>query len=218
MKKYAIIVAAGSGTRFGAELPKQFLCIDDIPIFIHSINKFLNADPSIEIVLVIDSKIKELVQELLSKHDLLVKIKLTDGGDTRSESVQKGLAAIGEEGIVLIHDAARPFVSEKLIQSIYEVAKLQKAVVPIVPVADSMIHINGDTVDRSEYYTVQTPQGFDVELLKKAYSIMDKKVFTDDASLLRALGIKVYTIDGETGNIKITYNDALTVRLLDKIQ
>lgn len=218
MKKYAIIVAAGSGTRFGAELPKQFLCIDDIPIFIHSINKFLNADSSIEIVLVIDTKMKDLVQEFLSKHDLLVKIKLADGGSTRSESVQNGLAAIGDEGVVLIHDAARPFVSEKLIQAIYEVVVSQKAVVPIVPVADSMININGDTVDRSEYCTVQTPQGFDVALLKKAYSEMDNGAYTDDASLLRARGIQVHTITGETGNIKITYNDALTLRLLDKIQ
>ena len=171
MNQYVIILAGGKGLRMGATVPKQFLEIKGKAIILHTLEKFKEALPLAELLLVLPKSEMPLWQEI-SGGTTVENIKTTSGGDTRFESVKAGLRLIGSEGVVGVHDAVRPFVSIETIQAAFNTAESTGTAVPVVDLKDSIRKVNSDqsvTVNRSNLKIVQTPQCFDVDILKKAY-------------------------------------------------
>jgi len=208
LKKYAIIVAGGNGTRANTPIPKQFMNLDGKPVIMHTISKFAEAGINIEIILVLNKDHQNYWQELCKEHNFTIEIKIAEGGENRFESVKNGLAMISDEGIVAIHDAARPLVSTKTIITSYKAAEMYGNAVPAIPLTDSIRQIDSSksiAVDRTRYCVIQTPQCFLASILKKAYSSAEYKIhFTDDASVVEASGEKIHLVDGNPDNIKIT--------------
>ena len=205
MKKFAIIVAGGSGLRMGKEIPKQFLLLDGKPIVIHTINKFISEVD--EIILVLPESQIAYWEELCIKYNFKHNIKITKGGQTRFQSVKNGLELIHEEGIVAIHDAVRPFITEETIKESIKTALIQGSAIVSISLNDSIREdINGlnRALDRRQYKLIQTPQSFQVNLIKKAYEQEEKSTFTDDASVAENIGIKIHLIEGSVRNIKLT--------------
>lgn len=215
MDKYAIILAGGTGSRAGGSLPKQFQMLGEIPIVWWSVRAFYNEDKKCKIVIVIHPEYKEVWDTLynsLPEEDKHIPIEVTPGGKDRLASVRSGLSMIPpyKEGEVLVavHDAARPAVSRKVIETGWETAKSHGTAIPVVEMTDS-IRIKGDngesnSVDRSRYVRVQTPQIFELSILRKGYSEETSTTFTDDASLIEASGYKVHLYPGDECNIKVT--------------
>ena len=208
---YIIIVAGGKGTRMGSDVPKQFLPIADKPVLMHTIERFYDYDHALGIIIVLPKNQQATWQSLCEKHKFTIPHRVADGGATRFESSKNGLALIpeGEDGVVGFHDGVRPFVSNKVIDSCYETAREEYSAVPVVPVTDTLRHVDSRTtrtftVDRSLYRAVQTPQVFDISLAKQAFNQPDRKTFTDDASVVESLGISINTVEGNKENIKIT--------------
>jgi 2-C-methyl-D-erythritol 4-phosphate cytidylyltransferase len=205
MKKFAIIVAGGSGLRMGKEIPKQFLLLDGKPIVIHTINKFISEVD--EIILVLPESQIAYWEELCIKYNFKHNIKITKGGQTRFQSVKNGLELIHEEGIVAIHDAVRPFITEETIRESIKTALIHSSAIVSISLNDSIREdINGlnRALDRRQYKLIQTPQSFQVNLIKKAYEQEEKSTFTDDASVAENIGIKIHLIEGSVRNIKLT--------------
>jgi 2-C-methyl-D-erythritol 4-phosphate cytidylyltransferase len=214
LKKYAIIVAGGSGTRMGSAVPKQFLKLNGLPILMHTINKFDDSKIGIEIILVLNKEMHSQWNELVAQHNFTTPVKIAEGGETRFHSVKNGLALLKDEGIVAVHDAVRPLVSAKTILSAYKTAEMYGNAVPAIPLHDSIRQIESSksiAVDRSKYCVIQTPQCFSTEIIKRAYLKEYKFNFTDDATVVEALGEKIQLIDGSAENIKITTPLDLTV-------
>lgn len=210
MKKYAILVAGGKGLRMGGDIPKQFLPLGGKPVLMRTIEAFVEALPDIQIILVLPSSQQDYWRGLCRQYSFSVPMQIADGGDTRFHSVSNGLALIpeGTAGIVGVHDGVRPFVSSETIRRCYECAEAKGAVVPVVPVVETVRQMLEDgrskTVSRDEYRLVQTPQTFDVQLLKKAYRQPFQPFFTDDASVVEAMGEQICLVEGNRENIKIT--------------
>ena len=207
MKKYVIIVAGGKGLRMGSDLPKQFLPMGDKPVLMHTLEVFRRYDETLQIIVVLPREQQDFWKQLCQKHSFAVEHTLADGGETRFYSVKNGLALVQEPGLVGVHDGVRPFVSVGVIRRCYDLAKVQKAVIPVVDVVETLRHLTNagsETVSRNDYKLVQTPQVFDVELLKQAYTQEFTSFFTDDASVVEAMGIPVYLAEGNRENIKIT--------------
>ena len=207
MKKYVIIVAGGKGLRMGSDLPKQFLPMGDKPVLMHTLEVFRRYDETLQIIVVLPREQQDFWKQLCQKHSFAVEHTLADGGETRFYSVKNGLALVQEPGLVGVHDGVRPFVSVEVIRRYYDLAKVQKAVIPVVDVVETLRHLTdagSETVSRNDYKLVQTPQVFDVELLKQAYAQEFTPFFTDDASVVEAMGIPVYLAEGNRENIKIT--------------
>ena len=199
MKKYVIIVAGGKGLRMGSDLPKQFLPMGDKPVLMHTLKVFRRYDETLQIIVVLPREQQDFWKQLCQKHSFAVEHTLADGGETRFHSVKNGLA--------LVQEGVRPFVSVEVIRRCYDLAKVQKAVIPVVDVVETLRHLTdagSETVSRNDYKLVQTPQVFDVELLKQAYAQEFTPFFTDDASVVEAMGIPVYLAEGNRENIKIT--------------
>ena len=207
-KKYAIIVAGGNGTRANTPVPKQFMKLDGKPVIMHAISKFADAGLSLEIIVVLNRDLIPQWEGLCKEHSFNTEVKIVEGGESRFESVKLGLALVGEEGIVAIHDAARPLVSTKTIVTAYKAAEMYGNAVPAIPLTDSIRQIDSSksiAVDRTRYCIIQTPQCFQAGILKKAYSTAEYKIhFTDDASVIEASGEKIHLVDGNPDNIKIT--------------
>ncbi len=214
MKRYAIVVAGGKGLRMQSQLPKQFLEIAGKPILIHTIEAFQNALTDIEIVLVLNANYFDH-WETLSKKFGIKKIRLVPGGTSRFYSVKNGLSLIDnkESSIIGVHDAVRPLISPSLLQQLYKLAVQHKAVIPTIPLKDSIRKIEKATPDliahsnalnRSLYRLIQTPQCFESNLLLQAYQQPYSQQFTDDASVVEASGQQVWLTTGENSNIKIT--------------
>jgi 2-C-methyl-D-erythritol 4-phosphate cytidylyltransferase len=207
---YVIIVAGGKGLRMGTDIPKQFLCIGGKPILMRTIQRFRDYSKKLNIIVVLPASQHDYWQKLCSEHHFDVEYQLTDGGETRYSSVQHGLAMIPDDadGIVGVHDGVRPFPSIEMISRCYEAARTAKAVIPTMPVVETLRYIGnekgGENVLRSNYRLVQTPQTFDISLLKRANSQPYSEKFTDDASVVEAVGQKVEMVDGNRENIKIT--------------
>lgn len=204
---YVIIVAGGKGLRMGGDIPKQFRKVDGMPILMRTINRFREYSRQLRIILVLPENQQSVWHSLCRKHsfdedDLLI----ADGGQTRFHSVRNGLDMIrdDEEGIVGVHDGVRPFVSTQVIRSCYEEAGKHKAVVPTIPVAETLWHTDGFTIDRNKHVLGQTPQTFSIALLKEAYRQPYEESFTDDASVVRSMGHHIMLIKGNPENIKIT--------------
>ena len=206
MTHTVLIVAGGKGLRMGSDLPKQFLPIGGKPVLMHTIEAFHHFDRTMKIILVLPQEQQTYWQELCAKHSFVIEHTVVDGGETRFHSVKNGLACVNS-GLVGGHDGVRPFVSPEVIKRCYELAAIKKAVIPVIDVVETVRHITetgSETVSRNDYKLVQTPQVFDAELLKQAYAQEYTPFFTDDASVVEAMGVSVCLAEGNRENIKIT--------------
>jgi len=207
MKKYIIIVAGGKGLRMGGEIPKQFIPIGGKPVLMRTIETFYAYDSSIQIILVLPVSQQEYWKDLCLEYSFDIPHQVADGGETRFHSVKSGLNLVKEDGWVGVHDGVRPFVSRDVIERCYSAAEAWQAVIPVVDVVETVRHMTeegSETVPRDQYKLVQTPQVFDVSLLKNAYNQEYNSHFTDDASVVEALGIKVHLVEGNRENVKLT--------------
>ncbi|TVP51591.1 MAG: 2-C-methyl-D-erythritol 4-phosphate cytidylyltransferase [Mongoliibacter sp.] len=209
MKKYAIIVAGGSGTRMGSAISKQYLEIGNKPILMHSLEKFFKTDSTIKIILVIPEEDFDFWKSLCSKFNFTVPHQLIKGGKSRFQSVKNGLEHILDfEGIVAIHDGVRPFVQPEVIMESYEVAAAKGSAIAVVTLKDSIRKMTEDgksfSQERQYFRLVQTPQTFQVSKIKKAFETKELQQFTDDATVYEHQGWQVSLIAGNLENIKIT--------------
>lgn len=207
MKKHIVIVAGGKGLRMGGEIPKQFLPICGKPVLMRTLEVFHTFDAAMHIVLVLPVSQQAYWKELCQEYQFELLHEIADGGETRFHSVMNGLALIEGDGLVGVHDGVRPFVSQEVIARCYEEAARCKAVIPVIDVVETVRHLTekgSETVPRDRYKLVQTPQVFDVSLLRRAYQQEYTDLFTDDASVVEALGEKVCLVKGNRENIKLT--------------
>ena len=216
---YIIIVAGGKGLRMGSDIPKQFLPIGGKPVLMRTLERFREYSDDIQIILVLPEAQQEYWHQLCDEYHFDVEYTLANGGQTRFHSVQNGLAKVPDDaqGVVGVHDGVRPFPSIEVIKNCYETARTAKAVIPVIPVvetvrqlidSDSQLSILNSqlskTVPRDHYRLVQTPQTFDIQLLKAANRQPYNDGFTDDASVVEAFGHKITLVEGNRENIKIT--------------
>ena len=212
--EYVIIVAGGKGLRMGGEVPKQFLPVGGIPVLMRTLMRFHEYSDAIKIILVLPQSQQEYWRSLCQQHQFNISYQLADGGRTRFHSVQNGLALSPDDaqGVVGVHDGVRPFVSVDVISRCYAAARSEQAVIPVVPVVETLRHIpTQKNVLRSDYCLVQTPQVFDIQLLKEANRQPYRDSFTDDASVVEAYGREVAMVEGNRENIKITTPFDLTM-------
>jgi 2-C-methyl-D-erythritol 4-phosphate cytidylyltransferase len=207
MLKYAIIVAGGSGTRMGGNLPKQFLLLNKKPVLYYTIRTFLQAFDDLEVILVLPQAYMDMGQEMVNAWFKKGRIRITQGGDTRFQSVKNGLHLVGEESIIFVHDGVRCLLSTSLIHACYDKAMETGSAIPVVASKDSvrLITAEGNEVaDRSKVMLVQTPQTFLSKILIPAFDVDYDDKFTDEAIVVEASGQKVSLVQGEETNIKIT--------------
>lgn len=211
MKTVAIIVAGGSGTRFGAELPKQFLELGGKPILMRSIEAFANSgNCPVDVIVTLPSDQMDLWQRLCNRHGFSVPHRVVPGGETRWHSVKHALDSMGdvnEVDVIAVHDGVRPMVTADVICRTIEAARRDGAAVPVVALNDSVRQVVGEAshaLDRSTLRAVQTPQAFDARLLLDAYSLPYQPTFTDDASVVEQLGHPITLVEGDPHNLKIT--------------
>ena len=193
----------------GSDIPKQFLPIGGKPVLMRTLERFREYSPTLQIILVLPKAQQDYWHKLCKDYDFKVEYVLANGGETRFHSVQNGLAKIPDdaEGVVGVHDGVRPFPSIDVIRNCYETARTAKAVIPVIPVVETVRHLQGntsETVPRNDYRLVQTPQTFDIQLLKAANKQPYNDGFTDDASVVEAFGFNITLVDGNRENIKIT--------------
>lgn len=210
---YIIIVAGGKGLRMGTDVPKQFLPVGGRPVLMRTIERFRNCPERPRIILVLPKAQQDYWRELCRRHSFAAGYALADGGATRFHSVRNGLELIpdGTRGVVGVHDGVRPFPAQDVIARCYEAARRSGAAIPVVPVVETLRHITDGTVPRGNYRLVQTPQTFDIGLLKEAYRQEYSEAFTDDASVVESLGHGIELVDGNRENIKITTPWDMTV-------
>lgn len=207
MKKQLIIVAGGKGLRMGGEVPKQFLPVNGKPVLMLTIETFHRFDPEMKIILVLPKEQQAYWNDLCTEYQFRIPYLLADGGETRFHSVKNGLALADDDGLIGVHDGVRPFVSQEVIARCFDAASINKAAIPVIDVVETIRKINdeqSETVDRNNYKLVQTPQVFTTSLLKMAYGQEFTPLFTDDASVVEAMGVKVVLVEGNRENIKIT--------------
>ena len=193
----------------GSDIPKQFLPIGGKPVLMRTLERFREYSSTLQIILVLPKAQQDYWQQLCADYHFDVKYQLADGGETRFHSVQHGLALVPDdaEGVVGVHDGVRPFPSIDVIRNCYETARTKKAAIPVIPVVETVRHLEGETsvtVPRGDYRLVQTPQTFDIQLLKAANRQPYNEGFTDDASVVEAFGFDVTLVEGNRENIKIT--------------
>ena len=206
---YVIIVAGGKGLRMGSDIPKQFLPIGGKPVLMRTLERFRTYSDDLQIILVLPEAQQDYWRQLCEEYHFDVEYQLANGGQTRFHSVQNGLALVPDnaEGVVGVHDGVRPFPSIEVIRNCYETAKEKKAVIPVIPVVETVRHLENEgsvTVPRSDYRLVQTPQTFDIQLLKAANHQPYNDGFTDDASVVESYGHAITLVEGNRENIKIT--------------
>ena len=211
MERFAILVAGGQGLRMGGDVPKQFLPLGGRPVLMHTIDRFREVFPDMHIIVVLPQGQHDYWHDLCRRHHLEWGFLTAPGGDTRFHSVLNGLNAIPadvSEGLVGVHDGVRPFVSRDTLWRCYEEAARSGTAVPVVPVVETLRHVSPDgesmTVPRSDYRLVQTPQVFSLALLRRAYRQPYAPQFTDDASVVEALGERITLVEGNRENIKLT--------------
>jgi 2-C-methyl-D-erythritol 4-phosphate cytidylyltransferase len=209
MQQYAIIVAGGTGSRMNNAMPKQFLPINDKPIFYYSILAFINTFPTIELVLVVHKDFIKNMHSVLQHFAERINVTIVEGGETRFESVKNGLATLpnNKEAIVYIHDAARPFITKKLLTQLQSDCIEYGNAIPCIVANESMRMVSENTssiIDRNKLRIIQTPQVFRLPILKKAFLQSYQDSFTDDASVCEADGVTIYLSNGIDENIKIT--------------
>lgn len=215
---YIIIVAGGRGLRMGGDVPKQFVPIGGKPVLMHTLERFHRVDPGLHIIVVLPHDQQDYWRQLCRDYGFDIAHELADGGRTRFESSKNGLALVPDDGtgVVGIHDGVRPFVADDVIRRCYETAREEYTAVPVMPVTDTLRYVDDRTgktytVDRGMFRAVQTPQVFDISLAKQAFDQPDRPSFTDDASVVESLGLKVNTVEGNRENIKLTTPFDLTL-------
>ena len=209
---YVIIVAGGKGLRMGSDIPKQFLPIGGKPVLMRTLERFREYSEDLQIILVLPEAQQDYWQQLCKKYDFKIEYELANGGQTRFHSVQNGLALVPDDaqGVVGVHDGVRPFPSINVIHRCYETARKAKAVIPVIPIVETVRELTGTgsvssiTVPRDKYRLVQTPQTFDIQLLKAANRQPYNDGFTDDASVVESYGHAITLVEGNRENIKIT--------------
>lgn len=215
MKEYALIVAGGKGTRMKSELPKQFMELCGRPVLMHTIDAFFHYSPEIRIVLVLPEDDISRWNTLVEKYGFTREIEIVPGGDTRFHSVKNGLQRIEPPGLVAIHDGVRPLVTPDLIRTSFKLADIHKAVVAAVPLKESIRKVETDrttSVERSQYRLIQTPQTFDITMIRSAYKWEeDGNMLTDDASVAEKAGYTITLFEGSYSNIKITTPEDMIV-------
>ena len=244
MEEYVIIVAGGKGLRMGSDIPKQFLPIGGKPVLMRTLERFREYSPTLQIILVLPKAQQDYWRQLCQQYQFPLPQQggerggsylLADGGETRFHSVQHGLALIPDDakGVVGVHDGVRPFPSIDVIRNCYETARTAKAVIPVIPVVETLRQIisndyrtnrtaeqteeekkvlqscspcqkTSQTVPRDDFRLVQTPQTFDIQLLKAANTQPYNDGFTDDASVVESFGHTITLVEGNRENIKIT--------------
>jgi 2-C-methyl-D-erythritol 4-phosphate cytidylyltransferase len=213
MKKIALIVAGGNGSRMNSDTPKQFLLLKNKPVLYYSIKSFLDAFDDLEIILVLPEEHIALGQEIIDGYFGRSKFKITAGGRTRFHSVKNGLSLVHEdEAIIFVHDGVRCLITPALIKNCYEAALKSGTAIPVISCRDSvrMLTSNGNkVVNRNKVKLVQTPQTFHSKILLPAFAIDYKEQFTDEATVAEAYGMKVTLVEGEINNIKITTQEDL---------
>jgi 2-C-methyl-D-erythritol 4-phosphate cytidylyltransferase len=220
-KKFVVVMAAGSGTRMGAEVPKQFLEIDGKAILQMTIEVFMEACPDITVVTVLSESHMAYWKKYCLERNFICPQILVKGGITRFHSVRNALAKVPDGALVAVHDGVRPLVSQELVRSMFEKAAKVPALIPVVPCVDTMkvlekkgddlVAVPGASVDRSKLFGAQTPQIFHSEVIKDAYSLPYDTSFTDDASVVEKNGKNLSYVMGERFNIKITTKEDLVL-------
>ena len=207
MKKYAVVVAGGSGQRMGSSIPKQFLLLQGKPLLWYTLNTFLTSFEDIEIILVVPETVIPEADALVEDLQAKTRITITKGGATRFHSVQNGLTLVTEPSIVFVHDGVRCLITKELIQRCYQQAVDKGSAIPAISATDSIRIVDGNShsvADRNNVRIIQTPQTFQSVILLKAFNTDQKDSFTDEATVVEASGEPVFLIEGEYENIKIT--------------
>jgi 2-C-methyl-D-erythritol 4-phosphate cytidylyltransferase len=191
----------------GNDLPKQFIPLKDKPVLYYSLRAFAEAYPDIQIILVLPANHIDTGKNIVKTYFAKKKIQVTEGGETRFQSVKNGLALVREESIIFVHDGVRCLLTSDLIHRCYEMALETGSAIPVIPIHDSVRLLKeerSEPVDRNKIVLVQTPQTFHSKILLPAFRIDYKEKFTDEATVVEAFGMKVSLLDGEVTNIKIT--------------
>ncbi len=207
MKKYAIIVAGGMGSRMKVNMPKQFLHLKNKPILFYTLDTFLKSFEELQIILVLPQDYIEAGQEIINEYFNQDRIKITVGGDTRFQSVKNGLQLITEDSIVFVHDGVRCLLSVDLIHRCYQSAVEFGSAIPVINSKDSVrlvLEQGNEALERDRVKLVQTPQTFQSKILLPAFGVDYQDKFTDEATVVEAFGMKVHLVVGEEQNIKIT--------------
>lgn len=207
MQRSTIIVAGGSGKRMGGAIPKQFMLVKRKPLLCWTIEAFHRYDPSMPLIVVLPQAHFDIWRTLCMGHGFLIPHEVVAGGEQRWHSVKAGLAKVEGDGLVAVHDGVRPIVSTDLIARCFASAHTQAAAIPVVPVVPSIRETTAEgsrALDRSRLLAVQTPQCFHTDLLRKAFEQPYDSAFTDEATLVERLGVKVALVEGEENNIKVT--------------
>jgi len=207
VKKFVVIVAGGSGNRMGTGIPKQFLELCGKPVLMHTLQVFHDFDSECNLILVLPAAQQEFWADLCLKHQFSLAHQVVLGGETRFHSVRNGLSLIDEEGIVFIHDGVRPLVSCETLSRCLETAEKSGNAIPVLPVNESLRKLDGErniSVDRSLFFSVQTPQTFRSQQILEAFNQNFDPAFTDDASVAEKAGFSINMVEGNRENIKIT--------------
>ncbi|MFZ4547855.1 MAG: 2-C-methyl-D-erythritol 4-phosphate cytidylyltransferase [Bacteroidales bacterium] len=221
MKKYAIIVAGGTGSRMKGDIPKQFLLLKGKPVIAYSIDAFYDYDPDLQIILVIHPEYIEFWKQLCIEHEISILCKIIKGGESRFHSVKNGLDSIDTDGFVAIHDAARPMIDAGFIRQMFAEASIFGSAMPGITINDTIRILEGNTsqqLDRTLLRAMQTPQVYRISELKQAYLQAFQTLFTDDASVMQSAGFQLHLCDGRIENIKITHpKDIAFAELMMKV-
>lgn len=207
MKKYAVIVAGGSGQRMGTQVPKQFLLLHGKPVLWHTLHVFLGAYEDLEIILVLPEEHMETGKKILYATSEPQRIRIVAGGATRFQSVQNGLQPIREESVIFVHDGVRCLLTTQLIHHCFDQAIEYGSAIPVIDCRDSVRLITtagNEAIDRSRVKLVQTPQTFLSSVLVPAFTVEYRAEFTDEATVVEAAGNTIHLVEGEVNNIKIT--------------
>jgi len=208
VKKQVIIVAGGLGERMNSPIPKQFIEIFGKPILMHTIQKFYDYLNTINIIVVLPKTQIEHWISLCKTHNFNIAHQIIKGGLKRFYSVKNGLSLAEENGLIAVHDAVRPLVSNDTINRVFTFAEKQGNAIAVEEIDDSIRQIkdeNNFPVDRNSFRRIQTPQCFHFDILRKAYGRDFQDSFTDDATVVESLGTKIYLVQGNKENIKITH-------------
>jgi 2-C-methyl-D-erythritol 4-phosphate cytidylyltransferase len=205
--KIAIIVAGGKGLRMQTDIPKQFIELRGKPVLMYTLEAFHRYNSSIQLIVVLPVFQIDYWKSLCKKHFFDLTHQIVSGGQTRYQSVKNGLEIIDDSALVAVHDGVRPFVSIQTIARCFDEADKYGSAIPVMDLEESIRKVDESgslSVDRTSYKLVQTPQVFNSEILKEAYEQSFSSLFTDDASVVEGLGIKIHLVEGNRENIKIT--------------
>lgn len=216
MKKYVLILAGGIGKRMNSDIPKQFIPIVGKPVLMHTIAKFREYDPEMQIIVIIPKVHIPLWLDLCQEFSFKIEHEIVEGGKERFYSVRNGLDAISDSGLILIHDGVRPLVSLETIDRVVNTSLEKGNAIPCMEINQSVRKVSAGKnrmINRAGLRVIQTPQGFHSKLIKEAYSKRYRKSFTDDASVLEASGHEINLVKGNNKNLKIT--NSIDIHMID---